>query len=389
KVDPIFGRNPFLLKGQEWKDKRAEITPAFTQLRIKAMYPVIEDVCERMKKYIIKENKQAIECREMSAKFTTDVVSSCIFGVDAGSFAGGNAPIREMGKRILNFSPRLMLYFLLVQLVPAFKKFFKISLVEKVVETFFVGIMKDAIDLRKRNKIDRTDYLHYLLELQERKKLTELDMVAHAITFFLDGFETSSIVLSFTLYELAKNKDVQDKLRSEIRETIKKHGEITFDVVHEMPYLEQVVAESLRLHPPAFFMSKTCTESCELPIRGTKLETIEEGYYVVIPIYSIHRDSRYYEDPDTFNPERFAPEKGGTKIYKEKGCYIPFSDGPRICLGMRFAQTQLKLAIVSLVKSFEITVDEKTPKEIILNPKDIIPTILGGVWLQFNEIKAK
>ncbi|XP_055710227.1 probable cytochrome P450 28d1 [Phlebotomus papatasi] len=385
--DPIFGRNPFMLRGEEWKEKRAEITPAFTQLRIKAMYPVIEDVCERMKKYILRENKEAIECREMSAKFTTDVVSSCIFGIDAGSFAGDKAPIREMGKKIMDFSPRLMLYFILVQLIPSLRKIYKITFVEKVVEKFFVSIMKDAIDLRKKNNVDRNDYLHYLLELQERKNLSELDMVAHAITFFVDGFETSSIVLSFALYQLAKHKEAQDKLRQEIKETLEKHGEINFDVVNEMPYLEQVVAETLRLNPPGTFLSRQVTQPCELQLSEDKVVTMEEGTGLLIPIYSMHRDSRYFEDPESFIPERFAPEKGGVKIYRDKGCYMPFGEGPRICLGMRFAQTQLRAAIVSVVRDFEITVDAKTPEKIVLNPKEFIPTILGGTWLRFSEIK--
>ncbi|XP_059618990.1 probable cytochrome P450 28d1 [Phlebotomus argentipes] len=386
--DPILGRNPFMLKGEEWKEKRAEITPAFTQLRIKAMYPVIEDVCERLKKYILKENHQAIETREMSAKFTTDVVSSCIFGIDAGSFAGEKAPIREMGRRLMEFTPRITFYFIVTQLLPSLKKIYKIAFTEKVVEKFFEVLMKDAIDLRQKSNIDRMDYLHYLLELQEKKKLSELDMVSHAITFFVDGFETSSIVLTYALFQISRNKDVQTKLREEIRETYEKHGKIDFDIVNEMPYLEQVLAETLRLHPPGTFLSRVCTQSCELPLTEDRMITIDEGSYLMIPIHSIHRDERYFEDPEKFIPERFAPEKGGTKIHKEKGSFLPFGDGPRICLGMRFAQTQLKAVIVAIMRDFELTLDPKTPENFTLNPKEFIPTILGGTWLRFKEING-
>ncbi|XP_055681613.1 probable cytochrome P450 28d1 [Lutzomyia longipalpis] len=385
--DPIFGRNPFVLKGEEWKQKRAEITPAFTQMRIKAMYPVLEDVCGRMKKYILKENHQAIEARELIAKFTTDVVSSCIFGIDAGSFVEEKPAIREMGRRITEFTPRIIFYFIMVQLIPSLRHAWKVSFSDKTTQKFFVNIMKDAIDLRKKSNSDRTDYLHYLLELKQKKNLTDHDLVGHAITFFIDGFETSSIIMSFALYELAKYPEVQKKLREEIRETIQKHGEISFEVIHEMPYLDLVVSESIRLHPPAPFVRKRCTETCELPITKNQMVTIEKGWPVLIPIYNIHRDARYFEDPEKFIPERFAPEKGGIKIHREKGSYLPFGDGPRMCLGMRFGQAQLRAAIVAIVKDFEITVDSKTAENIVMNPSHLLPSVLGGLWLQFKEIK--
>uniref|UniRef100_A0A1L8E4E5 Putative cytochrome n=1 Tax=Nyssomyia neivai TaxID=330878 RepID=A0A1L8E4E5_9DIPT len=385
--DPVFGRNPFLLKGEEWKQKRAEITPAFTQLRIKATYPVMEDVYGRMKKYILKENSQAIEARELAAKFTTDVVSSCIFGIDAGSFVDEKPEIREMGRRLTEFTPKIIFYFLLVQLIPSIRNVAKLSFSDKISEKFFINIMRDAIDLRQKSKNDRADYLHYLLELREKKNLTDVDLVGHAITFFVDGFETSSIVLSFALYELAKYPETQKKLRQEIRDVIQKHGDISFEVIHEMPYLEMVVSETLRLHPPGPFVSKRCTETCELQMAENQMKTIEKGTPVVIPIYNIHRDARYFEDPEKFIPERFAPERGGTKVYRENGSYLPFGDGPRICLGMRFAQAQLRAAIVSIVKDFELTVDSKTSENLLLNPSQLLPSVLGGVWLQFKEIK--
>ncbi|GAB0089201.1 Cytochrome P450 [Sergentomyia squamirostris] len=386
--DPILKKNSFVLKGEDWKNSRTEITPAFTSLRIKAMYPVIEDVCERMKQYILRENIHAIETTELTSKFTTDVVSSCIFGVDAGSFASENAPILEMARRVVGYSPKLLFYYVLVQIIPTLRKFLKMSFVDKEVQQFFINLMKDAIELRKTSKIDRADYLHFLLELQQKKNLTELDMVSHAITFLIDGFETSSIVLKFLLYELAKNKEVQEKLRREIRETLERHGEITYDIASEMPYLEQVMCESLRLHPPGYNMTKICTESCEVNLTETEKRIIEKGHTVIIPIYSFQRDPRYHDDPDKFIPERFAAEKGGVKAHKDQGTFMSFGVGPRSCLGMRFAQTQLKAAVISIIRNFEVTVDPKTPKNFVYDPNEMFFYILGGIWLQYKEIKS-
>uniref|UniRef100_A0A240SY17 Cytochrome n=1 Tax=Lutzomyia longipalpis TaxID=7200 RepID=A0A240SY17_LUTLO len=387
--DPIFARNPFMLTGTEWKEKRAEITPAFTTNRIKTMYPVVEDVCATMNDYIRRENKtniEGLEAKELSAKYTTDVVSNCIFGVDAGSFKTEKPIIREMSKELFAPSIRIIIYFILLTIIPGLRKFFKMSFVPKKVEKFFVGIMKEAIAFRRKTNLDRFDYLHYLLELKDKKNLNELDLVAHAVTFFLDGFETSSIALSFTLYELARNKKAQDKLRKEIKETLAKHGKINHDVVSEMPYLDQVFMESLRLYPPAVLLSKITTEKCELKLTEGEYRTIEPKIEVIVPVYSLHRDPQHYNDPHEFIPERFDPENGGVKHFRDKGVFLPFGDGPRICLGQKFALAQVKAAIVSLVNDFEIDVNPKTKSEIIFDPKQFLIYPLGGLWLNFKEL---
>ncbi|XP_059618982.1 probable cytochrome P450 28a5 [Phlebotomus argentipes] len=389
-VDPILSRNPFMLKGEEWKEKRAEITPAFTTSRIKTMYPIIEDVCANMKKYLEeefeKETMDGIDAKELSAMYTTDVVSSCIFGVDAGSFTGGDATIRKMGKGLFDPTWQMMVYFFMMEIIPFLTKFYKMPMVPKHVEKFFVKIMKDAIALRRKTDVNRFDYLHYLLELQEKKNLNELDMVAHAVTFFLDGFETSSIAMAFTLYELGKCKNVQEKLRQEIRETIAKHGKITHEVVSEMPYLDQVLNESLRLYPPATMLGKICTEKITIKVKEGEYRYIEEGDDVTFPVYSFHRDPEFYENPDEFIPERFDPENGGVKAFRDKGVFVPFGDGPRICLGQRFAQAQIKAALVSLLDNFEVEVNPKTKEPIIFDPKQFLTYAIGGLWLNFKRI---
>ncbi|GAB0098878.1 hypothetical protein DMENIID0001_146820 [Sergentomyia squamirostris] len=389
KADPIFGRNPCILKGKEWREKREEITPAFTVSRIETMYPVIEYICKRMVKYIkyqLEKKPDGFDAKELATKFTTDVVSSCIFGLDGGSFIGGKAIIREMGRVIYTPNWRVFSYFVVASVFPYLTRIYKMTFVPKPVEQFFVEIMKDAVTFRRQTNVDRFDYLHYLLELQEKKNLNELDLVAHAITFFLDGFETSSTALSFTLFEIARHKHVQDKLRAEIKQTRAKHSELSFDIVSDMPYLDQVFAESLRLYPPHTFMSKMCTENTEMRIRPGEYRTIERDTPVFIPIYSLHRDPEYYTEPNVFNPDRFAPELGGTRVYRDKGVYYPFSDGPRICLGQKFALAQVKAAIVSIVENFQLSVNTKTRSTIELDPKMYLFYPVGGLWLDFEPL---
>lgn len=107
--------------------------------------------------------------------------------------------IRQMGSSIFEPNMKLIIYFLLVQTFPVIQKIYQMPFVSKKVESFFVQLMEDAIKLREDQKIERDDYLNYLLQLKKKKNLPNIDMVAHTITFFLDGFETSSIVIAHVI----------------------------------------------------------------------------------------------------------------------------------------------------------------------------------------------
>ena len=147
------------------------------------------------------------------------------------------------------------------------------------------------------------------------------------------------------------------------------------------------VLESLRLHSPALLTTRECTEEFLMEADDGQKVLIEKGMNVIIPINQYHYDPEYYTDPEKFSPERFDPENGGLKSFKDKGVYLPFGDGPRICLGMKFALLQSKAAIAELVKNFEITVNKKTPKVLIVDPKEFLNINIGGLWLDFKPIK--
>nr|XP_029718736.1 probable cytochrome P450 28a5 [Aedes albopictus] len=386
EIDPLFGRNPFMLNGEEWKTKRAEVTPAFTTSRMKALFPLVEDVCSRMTKYVKENGGTVQDAKELSAKFTTDVVSSCIFACDAQSFTSEKPEIREQGRKLMEQSFSSFLVMIFIMNFPTLAKIFQIGIVPKSLEKFFTDLMKEAIRHREASATNRADYLDYLISLRNKKEISELDMAAHGVTFFIDGFETSSVAISFMLYEIAKNPEVQKRLRQELLKVTTDNGTVSYDSLLELPYLEQVVDESLRLWPPAAFISKKCTEPLEMPLTDSQNVPIGKEICAIINIWSMHRDPEYYDDPLTFNPDRFSPETGGTSPYREKGCFIPFGDGPRQCLGMRFARMQVKRCLYELVKNFEITVNPKTKEPMKLDPKQFLTMPLGGIWLDFEPI---
>ncbi|KAL7036967.1 hypothetical protein ACKWTF_009020 [Chironomus riparius] len=387
--DPLFAQNPFFLKDEEWKEKRAEITQAFTVNRMKALYPLIQDVSTRMVKYVATESEKSdpFDARELSAKYTTDVVSNCIFGIDAESFTKEKPEIREMGRRLFSSSPWIFIKMILIASFKFLKRFIKIQLMQIEVKEFFVNLMQQALKYRNENKVQREDFLDFIIQLRNKKHISELEMASHTISCFSDGFETSSIAISHALYELAKNKRVQDKLRDEVKKHCDDNGLLNFETLNDILYLDQVFHEAIRLHPPVAMISRMCSEAVDLEHDGKKV-SVEKGINVFIPLMQIHYDSQYFLEPTSFQPERF--DDGAMKDYLDRCVFMPFGAGPRICLGMRFALLQSKAALAAIVRNFEFSVNEKTQDNpLIIDPKEFLNIKVGGLWLNFKPLSEE
>lgn len=355
------------------------------------MYPLVEDVCHNLIDHIDRESRlvgdNGFDARELSAKYTTDVVSSCIFALDAGALNKDVSVIRNMAKEMFKPSFRLVVLLLLSEICPKLNRFLRIPFIPKNVEDFFAKLMKDAADHRRSSKLDKTDVMQYLLTLQDRKNLNDVELVANAITFFLDGYETSSVSMALILFELARDKRVQDKLRKEIMDA-EVTGKLTLDAMADLRYLDQVVYEALRLNPPTPFLIKKCTADCEMPLTrdGREVITVTEGTSISIPLFDIQRDPDNFKDPLEFIPERFDEEHGGVKAFKDKGCLLIFGMGPRECLGKRFAMMQMKSAIVEIIRSYEVSLNVKTQVPLVIDPKEFLNVPQGGVWVDFKRL---
>lgn len=133
------------------------------------------------------------------------------------------------------------------------------------------------------------------------------------------------------MYELALNQDIQDRLRSEIEEVLENHnGEVTYDAIMEMKYLDMVFNETLRKWPVLDSQIRKCDKDFKIP--NSKL-VVEAGTLIMIPTVGLHHDERFWENPEKFDPERFTEENVKRR---HPFCYIPFSEGPRICIGEVF-----------------------------------------------------
>ncbi|XP_017006501.2 probable cytochrome P450 28d2 [Drosophila takahashii] len=386
KTDMILGNNPFVLTGDEWKERRAEIMPALSPNRVKAVFPVSQSVCKKFVEYIRRQQgmatSQGLDAMDLSLCYTTEVVSDCGLGVSAQSFTDTPTPLLKMIKRVFNTSFEFIFYSVVTNLWQKVRQFYSVPFFNKETEQFFLDIIRRCITLRQEKPAQqRDDFLNYMLQLQEKKGLPTENILINTMTFILDGFETTALVLAHIMLMLGRNPQEQQKLREEIGKE-----ELTFDQMSELPYLDACIYETLRLFSPQVAARKLVTEPYDFENKNGVTLRLNPGDVVTIPVKAIHHDPQYYEDPMTFKPERFLEINGGMKNYRDRGVYLAFGDGPRHCPGMRFALTQLKAALVEILRNFEIKVNPKTRSDNQIDDTFFMATLKGGIYLDFKEL---
>ncbi|KRT85204.1 cytochrome P450, partial [Oryctes borbonicus] len=241
---------------------------------------------------------------------------------------------------------------------------------------------KEVIDNRTSTNTKRNDFIQILLELGaghmgSTQGVTTEEMLAQSFIFFDAGFETSSTNLTFSLYELAMHQDLQQKVRDEIFTVLERHnGEMTYEALMEMPYVDQVLDESLRKYPPIPFLNRKCSTDYKIP--GSDL-VIEKGTSVMISLPGLHMDPEYFPEPDKFDPERFSKEN---KSKIKPFTFLSFGNGPRVCIGQRFALLQNKLGLCLILKNFKISALETTPKKIVADPRGLTTVSIEPISLR-------
>jgi cytochrome P450 len=177
------------------------------------------------------------------------------------------------------------------------------------------------------------------------------------------------------------NPDIQKKLRDEIKLGIEENnGKLTYDMLFGFKYLDMVVNESLRKYPPAFIMRR-CTKDFHIP--NTNL-IVPKDTQININVFSFHRDSNYFSDPEKFDPERFSSENVDKIV---PFTYLPFGMGPRKCIGGRFGLMQSKMSIAKLISNYEISTNSKTINPMEFSPPSLFLTVKNGLYLTMKKIQ--
>nr|XP_014094146.1 cytochrome P450 6a9 [Bactrocera oleae] len=366
--DPLTGQL-FLLEGHRWRVMRNKLSPTFTSGKMKYMFPTVCRVGDEFVRVVAEaiEKEPVLEIRDYLARFTTDVIGTCAFGIDVNSLKNPNDEFRQMGKRVFTDLRHGKIGLAFLNSFPKLCRKLHIKSTPDHITNFYMSLVRENIAYREKNNIRRNDFFDMLLELKNNKLLKSEDgqdmcitveeLAAQAFVFLIAGFETSSTTMSFALYELAQHEDIQQRVRDEVIEILEKHkGEFTYDCMKEMVYLDQVISETLRLYTVVPVLNRECME--EYPVPGNPKFVIAKGMQVLIPCAAYHRDADIYPNPDTFDPDNFTPEKVAQRDGVE---WLPFGEGPRNCIGMRFGQMQARIGLALLLKNFKFSVCGKTP----------------------------
>ncbi|EDS44713.1 cytochrome P450 [Culex quinquefasciatus] len=365
--DPLSA-HLFTIEGSRWRALRAKLTPTFTSGKMKLMFPIVRDVAGELEKCLGQElaMDSNVEMKDILARFTTDVIGNCAFGLECNSLKNPGAEFREMGRRVSTLPPFTMVKFFLAQQIKPEARALGVTIMERDVTDFFMSTVKDVVEYREKSKVQRDDFMNLLIELKnsakDSERLTLNEIAAQVFLFFFAGFDTSSTLMLFCLYELALNQDVQDKARQNVLEVLKHHGALSYDAVFDMKYLDKCISETLRMYPPAAVIFRTATK--DYP-----------GFTVTLELYP---------DPMKFDPERFNPDQVAKR---HPFAYLPFGEGPRLCIGMRFAQMQTRVGLATLLQNFRFTVSPRTPIPPKIVPSSGLFVPQDNFWLNIERIE--
>ncbi|XP_055714134.1 cytochrome P450 6a8-like [Phlebotomus papatasi] len=391
--DPISA-HLFNIDGEKWKTLRAKISPTFTSGRMKMMLPTVIDVAQNFHKILLDRigDKAEIEIKDYLSRFTTDVIGSCAFGLDCNNLRDPKVKFRIYGDQVLGKSWWKIIVNSFAKSHIELARKLHITTTDKDVSDFYRGVVFDTIKYREENGVQRNDFLNLLMQIKDRGnldgntidnegKLTLEEIAAQSLVFFLAGYETSSTTMTFALYEMAKNPEIQEKARKNVLDILDKYnGEFTYEASMEMTYLDQVINETLRKYPSLGSLTRRIVQDYAVP--GTKF-VLKRGLSVIIPIHAIQNDPEIYPDPDKFDPERFSVENSKNR---HSAAFLPFGDGPRNCIGLRFGMMQVRVGLVTILRSFNVGICSRTPDPLILKKNSLTMTPQGGMWIRLKRV---
>ena len=208
-------------------------------------------------------------------------------------------------------------------------------------------LMRSIIEERRKSNVDQGDLLSMLMASQDvdGSLMSDQQVRDEAITLFLAGHDTTALALAWTFYLLAQNPDIATKLNEEVDRVLAGRAPTMADLPG-LTYTDQIVKEVLRLYPSAYFASRQAAVDTE--IGGYKIRKGAQVFYLP---YLIHRDKRFFAEPERFMPERWAD---GFEKSLPKCAYVPFSAGPHICIGNQFALMEARLILATVAQEWKL-----------------------------------
>lgn len=343
-LKPIVGNGLFTNDGDDWRQQRRLAQPSFHTKRISAyadtMVRYADELCRRL------TPDQPVDIEREMAHLTMQIVAKTLFNYDGGA----NDQLSEAVRTVLrNVDIRFARLAQLPQWLPTPKnREFRQAI------AYLDQFIQQMIEERRRSQEDNGDLLSMLIMAHDDEtnmRMSDQQLRDEAITIYGAGHETTSGALTWAWYLLSQHPHVAAKLHEELDRVLGDRLP-TYADLPNLPYTEMVIKETMRIYPPAWATSRQAIE--DVTVGGYALK---KNSVVMLNIYGMHRDARWFPNPDVFDPERFSPEN---EPHINKRAYIPFGAGPRICIGNSFAMMEARLLLATLARAwhFELAPDQ-------------------------------
>jgi cytochrome P450 len=360
----LVGNGLLTSEGEVWKRQRRLAQPAFHRQRISAYADVMVEYASRMM-FSWREGEVRDIHRDMM-RLTLEIVVKTLFNADVSGDA--DKVSRVLSQIVKPFSSQATLKWIADNRLPtSTHRSFNRSV--KEIDEIIYRIIAE----RRVNGSDRGDLLSMLLSAHDDdgSQMTNRQLRDEVMTIFLAGHETVALTLSWTWYLLARHPEVEKKFHDELDQVLGGHLPAAEDL-QRLKYTEQIAKESMRLYPPAYGVGRESIEDCE--IGGYSIPKKSQLFMFQ---WATQRDVRYFEQPETFQPERWTEEfSNGLPKY----AYFPFGGGPRACIGNYFAMMETILLLATIGQRFRFSLLPDRPVTLLpamsLRPKQGVEVTL-------------
>jgi cytochrome P450 family 9 len=358
---------------ERWRSMRNSLSPIFTSAKMKMMFGILTDCAQEFIDHFDKKpsDKIIVDVKDMFSRYTVNGISTAALGFQGDCIKNEDSYIYKMAQDLANPSFATNMKILLVAICKPLYLLFGFQIFPEEHKSFFEKSIVDVMDERDAKGIFRPDVVQLLLQMKkgqlEREKNDDKDEANFAANieydvggnntkvkwdkedfmaqgsmkfvlfsclrhetflgfiFFAAGFDTTQRLLQFTAYELAKNRDVQNELIAEVDKVLSAmNGKpVTYEALNKMKFLDQVISEVLRFHPPVLFTNRECNKDYVMNFSNGQSVPVKKGENIFIATRCIHRDERYYVNAEKFDPHRFDDDKKDSIV---PGSYIPFGE---------------------------------------------------------------
>lgn len=337
-------------EGQFWQRQRRLVQPAFHQERIATYADIIVSYTNQLLEQW--QNGEIRDIHQDMMSLTEKIVSKTLFGFDIMNEVVG---VQGALNTVMDFNSQLSNQYLLPTWAPT-----PANLRYKRATQQLNAIVYKIINERRESGKDIGDLLSLLLQVRDEDNgtgMTDEQVRDEVMTLLVAGHETTANAMTWTWFLLSQHPQVQAKLHSELK-TVLGDRTPTFADIRRLSYTGQVVMEAMRLYPPAWGMSRVSLHDCVLGGYNVKA-----GTTVFVGQYVMHRDSRFFENPDVFDPERW---ENNLQKRLPTFAYFPFGGGSRICIGKSFAMMEATLLLATIARSWSLTLQPDHP--VVLQP---------------------